>query len=457
MASVESPKSLPASPDAERAVLGCIFRKGSDLTLVSQKLTPEDFYHPAHALLYEAMLALSATHRPIDYATLEDELTRRKTFEEIGGMDFLFSVADSDFLSANLTSYIEIVKNNALLRALIGLGQEVRERAASCEELPESILEGAESRLLEINQNRIYTGLRPLSETMQETIARTSALSVNQGKITGVTTGYRDLDDLLSGLQPSDLVLLAARPSMGKTSLGVNMAYHAARYTEGGQHPYRVAIFSLEMSNLQLAQRLLAMASGLNLQQILSGDLPEAEDWDRLMEGAQRLNELPLYIDDSSSLSIQSLRSKCRRMTMERGLDLVVVDYLQLMTTDDARRSDNRQQEITTISRGLKGLAKELNCPVLALSQLSRKTESREGSRPVMSDMRESGAIEQDADVVMLLYREDYYDPDTENQGITEVIVAKHRNGPTGKIQLHFRKEQTLFESVDYSPGPAQR
>lgn len=448
-------RTQPASPSAERAVLGCIFIDNSKLNLVSQILTDRDFYYPKHALLYRAMLSLSASREPIDYTTLEEYLKKEKSFDEIGGMDFLLSITEEPYLLSNLDSYVNIVKKNSTLRDLILFGEDIRRKSQDASEDPDAILEAAESRLVEITKEKKESGLVVIRESIEDTLKRISDLSVNRGKLTGIPTGFRDLDKQLSGLQRSDLVLLAARPSMGKTALGVNMAYHAARYEdEKGDHPYKVAIFSLEMSKLQLGQRLLSAASGIDLQKIISGDLFESDDWALLLKGVEKLKSLQLYIDDTSSLSIQDLRSKCRRMKIEKGLDLIVIDYLQLMTVDDSRRSDNRQQEITTISRGLKGLAKELNCPVLALSQLSRKAESREGARPLMSDMRESGAIEQDADVVMLLYREDYYNSETDKPNITEVNIAKHRNGPTGTVNLYFKKEQTMFVDIDYSTDP---
>ena len=455
MADREKKLTQPANLDAERAVLGCIFYNNPDINIVSQELLPEDFYHPQHVEVYEAMLALSGAHEPIDYTTLKEELTKRKTLSEEEILNLLLSLGSPNYYSSRINSYIDIVKKNANLRALIAFGEDIRRRSFDGSEGPDAILESAESRLLEINEDRLYTGLTPLSGTMDATLAKVFDLSLHKGDLTGITTGYRDLDETLSGFQASDLILLAARPSMGKTSLGLNMAYHAARFqNKEGIHPYKVAVFSLEMSKLQLSQRLLSMATGINLKKIISGDLEADRDFDILTRGVDQLKDLSIYIDDTSSLSVQALRSKCRRLKMESGLDLVVIDYLQLMTVDDGRRNENRQQEITTISRGLKALAKEMDCPVLALSQLSRKTESREGSRPVMSDMRESGAIEQDADVVLLLYREDYYNPDTDHPNITELTIAKHRNGPTGKVNLYFKKEQTMFYSVDYKEGP---
>ncbi|MDY3052839.1 MAG: replicative DNA helicase [Ndongobacter sp.] len=444
--------SQPANERAERAVLGCVFLENSSFHLISEQLHEEDFYFPKNRLVYAAMLALSAQAKPIDYQTIEEQLRKDDTFDKVGGTDYLLEINEGAFYRANLPSYIEIVKEKAALRALNILGNDLCQRASIGSESSAAILEAAEQTLMQINNHQINGGLVAIRQTVGETLARISERSLSEGQLTGLSTGFRALDEQLSGFQKSDLILLAARPSMGKTALGVNMGFNVARSRdENGEFSHRVAIFSLEMSKVQLTQRLLAMASGINLQKIISGNI---EDWDQLLASAELLNQLPLYIDDTSSISIQELRAKCRRMKMEGGLDMVVIDYLQLMTVDDVRRSENRQQEISTISRGLKALAKEMDCPVLALSQLSRKTESRGDARPIMSDMRESGAIEQDADVVMLLYREDYYDAETEQQNLTEVNIAKHRNGPTGMVKLYFIKELTKFGDVSYADDP---
>lgn len=450
----EEKMQIPADEEAERAVLSCILLDNPLINEVSEQIQARDFYYPRYGTLFEAMMDLSASGQPIDVLTLEARLKDKQEFDQIGGREAIHSLFEGVYLAVNLDSYVKIVKRQALRRALASLGDSLRRQSLAGTDDPAVLLGSCEQRLLEISQGQISQGLTPLNETLEATLKRVSDLSVSKEKITGVPTGFKDMDLHFSGFQPSDLILLAARPSMGKTALGVNIAYNAARFEKGGEHPYKVAIFSLEMSKLQLSQRLLAMASGVDLQRIIAGDLSEPGEWEQIFKGVERLSQLPLYIDDTSSLSIQNLRARCRRMKMERGLDLILVDYLQLMTVDSARRNDNRQQEITSISQGLKALAKEMNCPVIAISQLSRKPESREGSRPFMSDMRESGSIEQDADIVMLLYREDYYNPETENANITEVNIAKHRNGPTGLIKLYFQKEFTRFIDIDYHPGP---
>nr|WP_072515126.1 replicative DNA helicase [Ndongobacter massiliensis] len=439
----------PSSESAERAVLGCVFLDNVTFNIVAEKLRYDDFYVPKNQAIFTAMATLSAQAEPIDYQTIEEALRQAGMLEKIGGMAYVTGLMDEVFYVANLESYIEIVKEKAVLRALLRLGNDVSARSIGGTESAAAILDHLESSVLKIGQERLNEGLVPLRETLEETLTRISELSRSQGQLTGLTTGFTDLDKQLSGLQKSDLILLAARPSMGKTALGVNIGLNAARKKDAlGEYSNKVAIFSLEMSRYQLNQRMLSMTSGINLQDIISGNIEGK--WEELLAGIDLLKKLPIFIDDTSAISIQELRSKCRRLQMEGGLDLVVIDYLQLMTVEDVRRAENRQQEISAISRGLKALAKELDCPVLALSQLSRKAESREKARPQMSDMRESGAIEQDADVVMLLYREDYYNRETEHPNVTDVIIAKHRNGPTGVVQLYFTKELTKFGNINY-------
>ncbi len=444
----------PSNDGAERAVLGCIFLDRTNINGASEQLTSSSFYYPRNAYIFEAMLELDAKGEPIDFQTIVNQLQVKGNLDKVTEA-YLYELLNEMYYTSNFQSYVDIVKEKAQLRDLIQLGSDIYNRARGENEESSSILATTEQALLRINEERDNTDLTILSQTIPQAIEQISLLASNKGQLTGLSTGFRSLDNQLSGLQKSDLLLLAARPSMGKTALGVNIGYNVARFKDkDGNYPNRVAVFSLEMSKLQLSQRLLAMSSDIGLQDVISGEIEGQDKWERLIAASSELNEIPLYIDDTSSISIQELRSKCRRMKLQHGLDLIVIDYLQLMTVEDARRSENRQQEISTISRGLKGLAKEMNCPVLALSQLSRKAESREGARPMMSDMRESGAIEQDADVVMLLYREDYYDKDTENQNITDVIIAKHRNGPVGTVQLYFKKELTKFGDLSYENDP---
>lgn len=441
----------PADESAERAILASIFEQNDLINLTEQSLKLEDFYFPKHRLIYAAMAHLSSQQEPIDSYTLTDCLKHEGAAEEFKDVGFYLSFSYEPFYSSNLDAYIRIVKEYSTIRSLIDFGDQIKQLSLDGTNSTSSILAEAEQRLVEMTKDQLSSGMVPIEASLAKTLKRTHDLSLTNNDITGISTGFRALDRQLQGLQKSDLILLAGRPSMGKTALGLNIAYNAARYQDkDNNHPYRVAIFSLEMSNIQVTQRLWSMASGVNLQKIISGQTIDDDEWGKLGNAYNAIKDLKISIDDTSSLSIEELRSKCRRMKIEKGLDLVVVDYLQLMTVDNARSSENRQQEITAISRGLKGLAKELDCPVLALSQLSRKTESREGSRPLMSDMRESGAIEQDADVVMLLYREDYYNEDTDKPNVTEVIIAKHRNGPTGTVELYFKKELTRFNDISY-------
>ena len=339
-----------------------------------------------------------------------------------------------------MDQYCENVKDKALLRALIGACDEIVGKSYEQKKDAKEVIEMAESKIFEISQKNLDKGLVRVSETMDETIKQLELLSLNEGKITGVTTGISSVDDKLSGLQNSQLILLAARPAMGKTALGLTMAWNAANAGKS------VAFFSLEMSTYQLNQRLISMVSMIDLEKIITGNL-EADEWIEIINAITKIKEKEIYVDETAGITLSELRSKCKRLKAEEGLDLIVIDYLQLMTGEG--RFDNRQQEIAQISRGLKSLSKEINCPVLSLAQLSREADKRSDHKPILSDLRESGAIEQDADVVMLLYREDYYDVD-DNPNVAKVILAKHRNGPTGLMELFFHKQCTTFKDLSH-------
>lgn len=436
----------PKAEDTERAILSCVLAEPKTLSVIDEQLVVDDFYNPSHQYVFQSMRALSSTGTPIDYQTLVDQLEKDGKLEVIGGAPFVYGLGQEIAYASSIENYVAIVKEKSSLRHLLKLGGTMQSLVQKEGQSAASILEIAEQGLLGISDHNISNGLMRVSDTIGETISKLADLGMNQGSITGVTTGFKALDEALSGLQNSDLILIAARPSMGKTALGVNIGFNAAKAQK------KVAVFSCEMSKLQLNQRLISMASSVDLHKLVSGDIKS--EWEAVLNAVTLLEKLDLYIDDTSSISIAELRSKCRRMKMESGLDLVIIDYLQLMTVDDMKRNANREQEIATISRGLKALAKEMNCPVIALSQLSRKAEESKDRRPMMSDMRESGAIEQDADVVMLLYREDYYNKETERPNITDIIIAKHRNGPTGVVELYFAKEQTKFGDVNYVPAP---
>ena len=427
---------MPSDLEAERSVIGAMILDERAVDDAAEIVEPVDFYSTKYQEIYKAILQVIDEKKPVDYITLEDKLKSNNMYEIIGGIDELISISEAVGSAVNVKYYADIIKSKAIIRNLMRVSQDVIDMSIANNTVGE-VLEYAESNIFKISQNRNHQDLVKIQEMLEPTLQRIGEMSVNQGKLTGVTTGLIDLDRQLSGLQNSDLILLAARPAMGKTSLALNIAYKASIENH-------VAVFSLEMSKMQLTQRLLSALSNINLSELVSGRVNE---WMNLGQASQLLAESKMYVDDTSSISLNELRSKCRKLKARGELDLVIIDYLQLMTTNS--RNENRQQEISTISRGLKGLAKELNCPILALSQLSRAPDQRPNHRPVMSDLRESGAIEQDADVVLMLYRDDYYDPETDKPNIAEIIVAKHRNGPTGTVDMLFDKEHTKFMDLD--------
>ena len=427
---------MPCDLEAERSIIGAMIIDERAVDDAAEIVEPIDFYSTKYQEIYKAILQVIDDKKPVDYITLEDQLKSNNMYEIIGGIDELISISEAVGSAVNVKYYSEIVKSKAIIRNLMRVSQDVIDMSIANNSVGE-VLEYAESNIFKISQNRNHQDLVKIQEMLEPTLAQIGEMSMSQGQLTGVTTGLIDLDRQLSGLQNSDLILLAARPAMGKTSLALNIAYKASVKNH-------VAIFSLEMSKMQLTQRLLSALSNINLSELVSGRVTE---WTNLGQAAQLLAESNMFVDDTSSISLNELRSKCRKLKARGELDLVIIDYLQLMTTNS--RNENRQQEISTISRGLKGLAKELNCPILALSQLSRAPDQRPNHRPVMSDLRESGAIEQDADVVLMLYRDDYYDPETDKPNIAEIIVAKHRNGPTGTVDTLFDKEHTKFMDLD--------
>lgn len=427
-------RSQPHDDQAERAVLGSILIDNQGMNVASEKLRVSDFYNLYHGQIFSAMLSLSGRNTPIEHLTLLDEMKKLGLEDEAAGLTYIMELEKAVGVTSNIGIYCDIVLEKAVLRKLISAGDEIMARSYAQKEEVAQILEYAESTVFDITQAKHKDGLTRLSETLQDTLSVMEDMSLSEGNITGVPTGFADLDRKLSGMQNSDLILLAARPSMGKTALGLNIALNAAK------KKYRVVIFSLEMSKLQLSQRLLSSVSLVDLQKIIAGDI---SDWKLIGDALSYLSGLDIYIDDTAGISLTELRAKCRRMMAEKGIDLIVIDYLQLMTAES--RTENRQQEISSISRGLKALAKEMNCPVLALAQLSRQPELRADKRPILSDLRESGAIEQDADIVMFLYRDDYYNPESTRPNTADLIVAKHRNGPTGTIGMSFLKETVKF------------
>lgn len=427
----------PHDVEAEKSVLGAMMLEREVIFDVMQILRAEDFYMPSHGDIYQGILSVNNTGGAVDLITLSDALTKSGKLESVGGVEYLAHLTTSVGLISNASSYAAIVKEKALLRDLIRTSDETISDAYGERKSASDILARAEEEIFRISQERSDRDLRAISGIVGEAFEKIQEMSMKGGGLTGVTTGYQDLDRDLSGLQASDLVLLAARPSMGKTALGINIATNAAIRAKA-----KVAIFSLEMSDLQLSQRIISSLSHVDLKKIISGQIA-ADEWEIIAEAASAMRELPIYIDDTAGITVSEMRAKCRRMKLERGLDLVVIDYLQLMASDG--RNENRQQEISAISRGLKALAKELQVPVLALSQLSRAPEARTNKRPMLSDLRESGAIEQDADVVMFIYRDDYYDKASEVPNLAEVIIAKHRNGPTGTVEMVFLPDTTTF------------
>ncbi|MFA7412262.1 MAG: replicative DNA helicase [Tissierellaceae bacterium] len=430
----------PHSLEAEQSVLGSMILNKEAINSALEIIRPDDFYKEANREIFEAIIVLFNKNEPVDLITLSEELKRRGTLENTGGVTYLANLSSGVATTANVRYYCKIVEEKSILRRLIISCDEVMLKSYEDSEEVNAIIEGAEKSIFDITQGRHREGFFPLNEVLLKSFSQIEERAANQGALTGVTTGFVDLDHKLSGLQKSDLVLLAARPSMGKTALALNIATNAA--LKGNA---RVAMFSLEMSKEQLVQRMISATAHVDLQKIISGRLSE-DEWVQVISSMGPLSKAEIFIDDTAGISLMEMKAKSRRLKIEKGLDLILIDYLQLMQMEG--RTENRQQEISAISRGLKALAKEMECPVVALSQLSRAPELRADHRPILSDLRESGAIEQDADVVLFLYRDDYYNEDSEKKNIGELIIAKHRNGPTGNLDLVFKKEFTKFVNI---------
>ena len=432
----------PHSIDAEQAVLGAIIINSRAINDVSSILLPGDFYREAHRIVFEAMLEMSYKGSPIDMLSLSEFLRDKNLFEKVGGVAFITHLSNISPSAATATYYAKIVKDKALLRNLINAASDIADSAFAGSDDIVNLLDNAERKVLAISASHDTGSAVPVKSLLKEAIGRIEMAYEAKGGLTGLPSGFDDLDRLTSGLQPSDLILLAARPSMGKTALTLNLAANVALRKKKS-----VAFFSLEMSSIQLLMRLISSESGVDSKQIQRGDV-SPDEWAAIMGACDNLYNAPLYIDDNSNINVAELRSRARRIQSEHGLDLIIIDYLQLMQGRHTGSNDNRQQEVADISRSLKSLARELKVPVIALSQLSRSVENRQIKRPMLSDLRESGSLEQDADIVMFLYREDYYVKDTENQNITELIVAKHRNGPVDTVRLFFDKEITRFRNL---------
>ena len=438
---LSDPRLPPQNLEAEQSVLGAILLENTAMSKAMEVLTEEDFYKTAHRKIYLAMLDLSEHGEVIDQITLTEHLKGRGALESVGGAAYLAELVQAVPTAANVRYHCKIVRDKALLRGLIGTSTEVITRGYDGTGSVDDLLDYAERSVFSLAQGKLGRSFTELKHVIRESLDLVDALSKRKEKITGVPTGYYDLDDLTAGLQASDLIVIAGRPSMGKTSLALGMAQHAAIH-----HRKSVGIFSLEMSKAQLVLRMLSSEAHVDSHFLRTGKL-QKEDWWRLAEAAGRLEQASIFIDDSGALTVQQMRGKARRLKAEHGLDLLIVDYLQLV--QGRSDAESRQQEISDISRSLKALAKELNVPVLALSQLSRAVESRKPPIPMLADLRESGAIEQDADVVIFIYREDVYDSNSEKKGIADILVRKHRNGPIGDRQLFFHDKFAKFESLE--------
>ena len=436
----------PQNIEAEQAVLGAMLIEKEAIARVTELLKGGDFYREAHRLIFEAMLDLYNRNEAVDMITVIELLKREDNLEKVGGIAYVTSLANSVPTAANVHYHAKIVEEKALLRQLIQTSTKIAAVGYEGSEEVSQIVDQAEKMILEVSNRRIGGDFTPIKSIVLDAFGKIEQLYESRGGITGLATGFKDLDRLTSGLQKSDLILVAARPSMGKTAFTLNIASNVAI-----REKKAVAFFSLEMSKEQLVQRMLCAEASIDSQKLRIGEL-EDDDWTKLINAADRLSGAPIFIDDTAGISVLEMRSKARRLKVEHDLSLIIIDYLQLMQGSGGKGGENRQQEISEISRSLKGLARELGVPVVALSQLSRSVESRQVKKPMLSDLRESGSLEQDADIVAFLYREDYYNPDTENKNITEIIVAKHRNGPVDSVQLFFHKQFTRFADLTRMP-----
>lgn len=432
----------PQNTDAEASLLGSVLLDSDALVRVADKITAADFYDSAHTAIYESMMRLYEARKPIDVLTLSNNLKESSKLEAAGGSSYLADLTNMVPTAAHAEHYADIVSQKAIRRRLIKASEEINSLGYKEEKNVTSLLELAEQQLFGVSQKYVKQDLVSVEEILSASFDRLDELHKDKSTLRGVPTGFKDVDSKLAGLQPSDLIILAARPSMGKSTLAMNIAHNVASKAKQS-----VLVFSLEMSKEQLVDRLLAAEAGIDAWNIRTGSLSDS-DFEKLGQAMGTLSEAPIYIDDSPGITVLEMRTKARREQHKRPLGLIVVDYLQLMS-GTVSGTDNRVQEISEISRGLKAMARELNVPILALSQLSRSVENRSPQIPQLSDLRESGSIEQDADVVMFIYREDYYNPETERQHITDILVKKHRNGPTGNLELYFHPDLLQFRDID--------
>jgi len=431
---------LPHSVEAEQSVIGSMIMDREAIVVASEILHGEDFYGKQYGIVFEAMVELNDEGKPVDLVTLQNRLKEKDVPPEVSSLEFVRELVTAVPTSANVKYYADIVAEKAVLRKLIRLNEEIANTCYVGKENLETILEDTEKKVFDLVQKRNTGDFVPIRQVVMNAMQKIEVASKNKGVVTGIPTGFIDLDYRTAGMQPSDLILIAARPSMGKTAFVLNIAQYVAF-----KQNQATAIFSLEMSKEQLVNRLFSLESKVDAQHIRTGNLSDSE-WEKLIESAGIIGKSKLIIDDTPGISIPELRSKCRKYKLEHDLKLVIIDYLQLMS--GSGRTDSRQQEISDISRSLKALARELSVPIIALSQLSRAVEQRPDHRPMLSDLRESGAIEQDADVVMFIYRDDYYHKDSEKKGIAEIIVAKQRNGPIGTTELAWLAEFTKFANI---------
>ncbi|WP_418462983.1 replicative DNA helicase [Frisingicoccus sp.] len=429
---------LPHSDEAERAVIGAMLMDADAIVTASEIIGSDDFYQRQYGILFDVMTELYGEDKPVDLVTLQERLKNKDVPPELTSVEFISGIVNDVPLSANVKYYAETVAEKALLRRMIKANEEIANTCYLGKEPLDQILEDTEKKIFDLLQKKSADDFVPIRDVVLSVIDKIELAAKHKGTVTGLATGFYDLDYKTSGFQPSDLILVAARPSMGKTAFVLNLAQYIAV-----KNKVPTAIFSLEMSKDQLVNRLLSMESKVDSQLIRTGNL-SANDWEKLIESAGDISKAPLIIDDTPGISISELRSKCRKFKLENDLGLVIIDYLQLMS-GSSKRTDSRQQEISDISRSLKALAREINAPVIALSQLSRACETRPDHRPILSDLRESGAIEQDADVVMFIYRDDYYNKDTDKKNISEIIIAKQRNGPIGTVELVWLPNYTKF------------
>lgn len=439
---------LPHSVEAEQSVIGSMIMDREAIVVASEMITGEDFYNKQYGILFETMVELNDAGSPVDLVTLQNKLKEKDVPPEVSSLELIRDLITAVPTSANIKYYANIVAEKATLRRLIRLNEEIANTCYAEKESLEYILEDTEKRVFQLVQKRTTDDFVPVRQIVMNAMDKIELAAKNKGSVTGIPTGFIDLDYRTAGMQPSDLILVAARPSMGKTAFELNLAQYMAF-----KKNMTVALFSLEMSKEQLVNRMFSLESNVDAQKLRTGQLNDQE-WERLIESAGTIGKSKLIIDDTPGISIAELRSKCRKYKLEHDLNIIMIDYLQLMS--GSGRSESRQQEISDISRSLKALARELNVPVIALSQLSRAVEQRPDHRPMLSDLRESGAIEQDADVVMFLYRDDYYNHDSPDKGISEVIIAKQRNGPIGTVKLAWLPEYTKFANLEHKKGEEQ-